>query len=90
MFSARHMAVAAALAGATIAIAAPEAAQAGTVVKSSGPSAAQYPVGKKLKDTDRITLKDGDSIRNRLAGCARVQCGAARARPPIPASGTSM
>lgn len=76
MFSARHMAVAAALAGATIAIVAPDAARAGTVVKSSGPSAAEYPVGKKLKDTDRITLKEGDSITVLTAQGTRVISGA--------------
>lgn len=38
------------------------AASAAIVVASSGPSAAQYPVGKKLADTDRITLRAGDSV----------------------------
>lgn len=37
-------------------------ASAAIVVASSGPSAAQYPVGKKLADTDRITLQTGDSV----------------------------
>lgn len=37
-------------------------AQAGVVVKSSGPSAASYPVGKKLDDAASITLQSGDSI----------------------------
>lgn len=38
------------------------AAQAGVVVKSSGPSAGQYPPGKKVADGSRITLRDGDSV----------------------------
>ncbi|WP_370191331.1 hypothetical protein [Qipengyuania sp.] len=38
------------------------AAQAGVVVKSSGPSAASYPVGKKLDDAASVTLRNGDSI----------------------------
>jgi hypothetical protein len=37
-------------------------ASAGVVVKSSGPSAVSYPVGKKLDDAASITLKTGDSI----------------------------
>ncbi len=37
-------------------------AQAGVVVKSSGPSASTYPVGKKLDDAASVTLKNGDSI----------------------------
>ncbi len=32
------------------------------VVASSGPSAAQYPPGKKLGDSERITLQKGDSV----------------------------
>lgn len=38
------------------------AASAAIVVASSGPSAAQFPRGKKLADTDRITLQKGDSV----------------------------
>ena len=37
-------------------------AQAGVVVKSSGPSAATYPVGRKLSDSSTITLRAGDSV----------------------------
>lgn len=76
MFSAKHMAVAVALAGATFTIAAPDIAKAGTVVKSSGPSAAQYPVGKKLKDTDRIVLKAGDKVTVLTSKGTRVISGA--------------
>lgn len=50
------------LAGALALGSAPVVALAGTVVASSGPSAKQYPVGKKMKDTDRITLKAGDMV----------------------------
>ena len=76
MFSAKPFAFAAALAGAAFALTAPGAASAGTVVKSSGPSAAEFPVGKKLKDTDRITLKDGDSVTVLTAKGTRVISGA--------------
>ena len=58
MFSVRAIAIGLALAGAGLA----GAAQAGVVVKSSGPSAGQYPPGKKLDDNARITLKNGDSV----------------------------
>lgn len=50
------MAIALAFAGTGI------AAHAGVVVKSSGPSASQYPPGKKLPDGTQITLRDGDSV----------------------------
>jgi hypothetical protein len=36
--------------------------QAGVVVKSSGPSAGSFPVGKKLDDAASVTLQAGDSI----------------------------
>lgn len=42
------------------ALAAPAAAD--VIVKSSGPSAKTFPVGKKLKSTARITLKAGDTV----------------------------
>jgi len=51
-----------ALGGAALAVATPQVALAGVVVASSGPSSANYPAGKKLKDTDRITLRAGDSV----------------------------
>lgn len=38
------------------------AAQAAIVVASSGPSAAQFPAGRKLGDNDQITLRAGDSV----------------------------
>lgn len=73
MFSARTIAAALALGVAGLAA---SAAQAGVVIASSGPSAAQFPKGKKLADTDRITLKDGDSVTILDAGGTRVLKGA--------------
>ena len=58
MFSARKIIVGAALG---CALAATPAA-AGVVVKSSGPSASSYPVGKKLDDAGSVTLREGDSL----------------------------
>lgn len=49
-----------ALVGAVFTI--PAIASAGVVVKSSGPSAGSYPVGKKVADTSSITLRAGDRI----------------------------
>ena len=40
----------------------PAAAIAGVVVASSGPSAGQYPPGKRIGNSDRITLRDGDTL----------------------------
>lgn len=40
----------------------PQAALAGTVVASSGPSADQYAVGSQISDTQRITLRQGDTV----------------------------
>ena len=37
-------------------------ASAGVVVAASGPSAAQFPVGKKIGDSERIVLRAGDTI----------------------------
>ncbi len=47
---------------ATAAMVAVAPAMAGVVVKSSGPSADSYPVGKKVGDNDRITLNEGDEV----------------------------
>lgn len=53
------------LAGTAIAIslglAAPAAAQS-TVVRASGPSVAEFPVGKKLEGGSRVVLEDGDTV----------------------------
>lgn len=51
---------------------APEKAEAGTVVASSGPSAGTYPVGAQIGDTQRITLRQGDSITVLDGGSTRV------------------
>ncbi|HMP57522.1 MAG TPA: hypothetical protein PKD92_13265 [Novosphingobium sp.] len=44
------------------ACAAAPAAMAAIVVASSGPSAAQYPAGKKLDDNAQVTLRAGDTL----------------------------
>lgn len=62
MFSARIKARLTGLALACAAVAAPAAVMAGVVVKSSGPSAARFPVGTKLDDSATITLRDGDIL----------------------------
>ncbi|MCX7864872.1 MAG: hypothetical protein N2423_07550 [Novosphingobium sp.] len=54
----------------------PGIAEAGIVVASSGPSAAQFPVGKKIEDNARITLRDGDSVTVLVRGSTRVLKGA--------------
>lgn len=51
-------------------------AQAGVVVKSSGPSAGTYPVGKKLDDDSTITLRAGDSVTVLTDSGTRVISGA--------------
>jgi hypothetical protein len=76
MFSVKNVLVSAALGCAGMALVAPVAAQAGVVIKSSGPSASQYPVGKKLDDAGRITLKTGDSVTVLSSGKTRVISGA--------------
>lgn len=40
----------------------PMAASAGVVVASSGPSAGDFPVGKKLGGSERIVLRSGDTL----------------------------
>lgn len=79
------IAMIATLAGSALALTAPAAA--GVVVKSSGPSAASFPRGKKLKDTDRITLKAGDTVTILTSGGTRVLKGAGTYR--VGARGTS-
>lgn len=51
------------------------AAQAGVVVKASGPSAGQYPVGKKLDDSASVSLRAGDSITVLTANGTKVITG---------------
>ena len=49
-------------AAALAAVAVPGAALAGVVVSASGPSAGQFPAGKKIGDSERIVLRAGDSL----------------------------
>ena len=51
------------------------AAQAGVVVKASGPSVGQFPVGKKLDDSSTVSLKAGDSITVLTANGTKVITG---------------
>lgn len=60
------------VAGAVALAMVPEAAEAGTVVASSGPSAGTYPVGSQIGDTQRITLRQGDSLTVLDGGSTRV------------------
>ena len=60
------------VAGAAALVLTPEAAEAGTVVASSGPSAGTYPVGSQIGDTQRITLREGDSLTVLDGGSTRV------------------
>lgn len=53
--------IAAALAAAACAFV-PLSASAGVVVASSGPSAGNFPVGKKVTDSERIVLRAGDTL----------------------------
>jgi len=57
---------------ALVALGAPGTALAGIVVASSGPSAANYPVGKKLPDSGKITLSEGDVITILASGKTRI------------------
>ncbi|MFA6220618.1 MAG: hypothetical protein WC692_12720 [Erythrobacter sp.] len=70
MFSVKTRLAVSALAGTALALA--SAAQAGVVVKSSGPSAAQYPVGKKLDDEQAVVLEAGDTLTVLTNGGTRV------------------
>ena len=54
----------------------PQPAEAGVVVSSSGPSAGQYPVGRQISASDRITLRDGDTVTVLENGGTRVFRGA--------------
>ncbi len=54
----------------------PASAFAGVVVKSSGPSAARFPVGTKLDDSATITLREGDVVTVLTADGTRVIRGA--------------
>lgn len=54
----------------------PQSAEAGVVVSSSGPSAGEFPVGRQIGDTERITLSAGDAITVLDNGGTRVLRGA--------------
>ncbi|MEP1422488.1 MAG: hypothetical protein ABJK59_12020 [Erythrobacter sp.] len=75
MFSVKFKAraVGLALAGACLSVSG--AAAAGVVVKSSGPSAGTYPVGKKVADASTITLRAGDKITVLVNGGSKVMQG---------------
>ena len=62
-------------AGAAALLMLPQAALAGVVVSSSGPSASQFPVGKQIDDTERFTLSDGDRLTVLDNGGTRVFSG---------------
>jgi len=70
MSMARNLAARLLAAATIVALAAP--ALAGTVVASSGPSAAQYSVGSQVTNTQRISLRDGDSVTVLENGGTRV------------------
>src|SRR6187551_2731497 len=61
MFSPRKRLAAAALAAVACALA-PGMASAGVVVSASGPSAASFPVGKSIGNSERIVLRAGDTL----------------------------
>lgn len=78
------------LAAATVAViacAAAPAAMAAIVVASSGPSAAQYPAGKKLDDNAQVTLRAGDTLTILDARGTRVLRGAGTFSVAPPAAG---
>ena len=61
MFSPRKRLAAAVLAAAACALA-PAMASAGVVVSATGPSAASFPIGKKLGNSERVVLRAGDVV----------------------------
>lgn len=65
-----------AAAACAVALAGSGAAAAGIVVASSGPSAKQFPAGRKLDDSQSITLQAGDSVTVLDARGTRVLRGA--------------
>lgn len=62
MFSARFGIIRSAALAAVATLVAPAVADAAIVVGSSGPSAATYPVGRKLDDSGVVTLRAGDTL----------------------------
>lgn len=71
---ARRRGLAAAAAVMAIALAGTAAAQS-MVVRSTGPSAAKYPTGAKLKSSDRVTLVAGDRVVLMQGGKTRTLSG---------------
>ena len=76
----RNLSIAAALGGASLELVSPNAVSADVVVASSGPSAGQFPVGKKLASSDQITLKAGDSVTVLGSAGTRIISGAGKHR----------
>jgi len=76
----RNFSIGAALACASAAVVMPGTAAAEVVVASSGPSAGQFPVGKKLAASEQITLKTGDTVTVLGSAGTRVISGAGNHR----------
>lgn len=83
----RNFSIGTAMACGTLALVGPTAALADVVVASSGPSAGQFPVGKKLAVTEQITLKAGDSVTVLGSAGTRIISGAGNHR--VGARGTA-
>lgn len=83
----RNISMATALTCASMALIGPTAALADVVVASSGPSAGQFPVGKKLAVSDQITLKAGDTVTVLGSAGTRIISGAGKHR--VGARGTA-
>lgn len=71
----RRLSLTGAIAIAALAVTGTAAAQS-MVVRSTGPSASQYPPGTKLKASDRIKLVDGDKVVLIQSGKTRTLSGA--------------
>lgn len=70
-----------------VALALPGMALAAIVVSASGPSAGQFPAGRKLDDSQTITLRPGDAVTVLDARGTRVLRG--NGAVPVAASGTA-
>jgi hypothetical protein len=68
--------IAASAAGAALALVPAAALATGVVVATSGPSAAKYPVGRKIGDDERIVLAVGDTLTVLDARGTRILKGA--------------
>jgi hypothetical protein len=73
-FPMRRLGLTAAAAIAAVAVVGTAAAQS-MVVRSTGPSAAKYPTGAKLKSADKLTLVAGDKVVLMQAGKTRTLSG---------------